>query len=97
MNNLLIDQTNVDEWKDKYSYVVKVRIELLDHSQSIGYYKAPEDEIINKCINLVKQQDIGEARVFLAQNTWLGGDINQQIKENHAIPAQAILWTFTGI
>ncbi len=97
MNAPLISQMEIDKWKDKYSYVVKITIELLDHSKSIGYYKAPDVHIITKCLNLLKQDNIGEAREFLAQNTWLGGDIDQQIKESYAIPAQATLWTMTDI
>lgn len=82
----------LDGWKRKYGEVIIVEIELEDKTKSVGYYKKPTRDIIANCVNDATAGRVFEAREFLAQNTWLGGDNRHQTNDDVAIPAQIHLW-----
>lgn len=87
-----VKQSVIDGWKNKYGQVITVTVTLEDGTQCVGYYKKPTRDIIANCVNDASAGKVFEAREFLAQNTWLGGDDRQQTNDDVAIPAQVELW-----
>ena len=88
-----VKQTVLDNWKQKYGEVTVIEVDIANGKKSIGYYKKPDRNIIANCINDATAGRQFEAREFLANNTWLGGDAQQQTVDDIAIPAQTALWT----
>jgi len=82
----------VEAWKRKYGDVNVVTVTAEDGTHLVGYYKKPDRNIIANCVNDASAGKIFEAREFLAQNTWLGGDKRQQTDDDVAIPVQIELW-----
>lgn len=82
----------LDGWKKKHGEVNIITITLPDGTKAIGYYKKPGRDIIANCVNDASAGRVFEAREFLAQNTWLGGDARHQNNDDVAIPAQVELW-----
>ncbi|WP_443937094.1 hypothetical protein [Pedobacter sp. MW01-1-1] len=87
-----VSQNVLDNWKQKYDEVTIIEVDLGNGKKSIGYYKKPTRAIVANCVNDATAGKHFEAREFLAQNTWLGGDGAQQTNDDIAIPAQTQLW-----
>lgn len=82
----------LEGWKKKYTQVIIIDVTLEDGTQSRGYYKKPDRNIIANCVNDASAGRVFEAREFLAQNTFIGGDGKHQTNDDVAIPAQVELW-----
>lgn len=87
-----VDQKTLDAWKAKHKEVVIIDVTLNDKSKIRGYYKKPTRDVIANCVNDATAGQIFEAREFLANNTWLGGDSSFQTDEDVAMTAQIQLW-----
>jgi hypothetical protein len=87
-----VKQSVIDGWKSKYGQVITVVVTLDDETKCVGYYKKPTRDIIANCVNDASTGKVFEAREFLANNTWLGGDDRHRTNDDVAIPAQVELW-----
>ncbi|WP_442589195.1 hypothetical protein ACSBL2_24565 [Pedobacter sp. AW31-3R] len=87
-----VDQRTLELWKAQHKQVIIIDVELEDKSKIRGYFKKPGRDIIANCVNDATAGQIFEAREFLANSTWLGGDTQFQTDEDVAITAQVQLW-----
>lgn len=87
-----IKEAEVEAWKKKHGDVVIITIHVAANDKALGVYAKPNRDVIANCVNQASAGQIFEAREFLAQNTWLGGDTRHQTNDDVAIPAQVELW-----
>lgn len=87
-----VAESVLEGWKRKHVEVNIVDVTLEDGSLSRAYYKKPDRNIIANCVNDASAGRVFEAREFLANNTFIGGDQRHQTNDDVAIPAQIALW-----
>lgn len=87
-----VTQKDLDKWKEKHGGVHIITIHIDAKDKAVGYYKKPNRDVIANVVNMASAGQIFEAREFLCNNTWLGGDTRHQTDDDVAIPAQIELY-----
>lgn len=87
-----VTQEELDNWKSKHGEVHIITVKLNEHESLTGYFKKPNRDIMANCINLAQDKKIYEAREFLLNNTFIGGDKAITTNFDAAITAQTKLW-----
>jgi len=85
-------QAQLDAWKTKYGEVHIVTVQLTDDKTITGYFKKPGRDILANCVNMSTEGKTFEAREFLANNTFIGGDSEIQTNFDAAVITQTKLW-----
>jgi len=88
-----VTQEELDGWKAKYGEVHIITVTVNEHESVTGYFKKPGRDIMANCVNLVHDKKTFEAREFLLNNTFIGGDKAITTVFDNAIAAQTKLWT----
>jgi hypothetical protein len=88
-----VTQEQLDKWKADYKEVHIITVKVTDHESLTGYFKKPGRDIMANCINLVADKKLYEAREFLLNNTWIGGDKKITTDFNASVAAQTKLWS----
>jgi hypothetical protein len=78
-----ITQAQLDQWKAKYGIVHKIKVVVTKSDKdkpadiAFGYIRDINDdlELISSVLSMQSGGKIVEAKVFLLNNAWLGGDI----------------------
>ena len=87
-----VTQDELDAWKTKYKEVHIITIKLNEHESLTGYFKKPDRNIMANCINLASDKKQYEAREFLLNNTFIGGDKTITSNFDAAVSAAMKLW-----
>lgn len=87
-----VTQEQLDGWKDQYGEVHIITVQINENESVTGYFKKPGRDIMANCVNLVHDKKTYEAREFLLNNTWIGGDKSITTNFDCAIAAQTKLW-----
>ncbi|MBD3748937.1 MAG: hypothetical protein IE931_05530 [Sphingobacteriales bacterium] len=87
-----VTQAQLDAWKAKHGEVHIISVEVSKDDKAVGYYRKPDRDVLANVVNKATDGLMFEAREFLAQNTWLGGDKRHQTNDDVAIPAQTRLY-----
>jgi len=88
-----VTQEQLDDWKIKYGEVHIITVMVNENESVTGYFKKPNRDIMANCVNLVHDKKTFEAREFLLNNTFIGGDKAITTVFDNAIAAQTKLWT----
>jgi hypothetical protein len=88
-----VTQEQLDAWKAKFGEVHIITVKINENESVTGYFKKPGRDIMANCINLVHDKKTYEAREFLLNNTFIGGDKVITTNFDCAIAAQTKLWT----
>lgn len=86
-----VTQTQLDKWKKEFGEVHIITVTVSPNDKAVGYYKKPDRHILANVINLQAVGSLFEAREFLANNTWLGGDNRHQTNDDVMITTQVQL------
>jgi hypothetical protein len=87
-----ITQDQLDVWKANHGKVYIVSVVVDENRTLTGYFKKPGRDIIANCVNLTHEGRLFEAREFLWNNSWLGGDAELKTNEDAAMAGQVKLW-----
>jgi hypothetical protein len=87
-----VSQDQLDLWKEKYKEVHIITVRLNEHESLTGYFKKPDRNIMANCINLAQDKKNYEAREFLLNNTFIGGDKTITTNFDAAVSAATKLW-----
>lgn len=87
-----ITQAQLDAWKEKHGGVNVVKVHLSEAESVTGYFKKPTRDVIANCVNMATEGNVYEAREFLANNTFIGGDARVNTDFDVSISAQINLW-----
>ena len=88
-----VTQEQLDEWKAKHKEVHIITVRVSEHETLTGYFKKPGRDVMANCINLAQDKKIFEAREFLLNNTFIGGDKQITTNFDYSVTAQTKLWT----
>lgn len=88
-----VTQAGLDAWKEKYKEVHIVVVTIDTNKTLTGYFKKPDRPILANCVNLSATGQLFEAKEFLWNNSWLGGDAELRTNEDAAISGQQKLWS----
>ena len=86
-----VAQNTLDGWKTKFKEIHIITITVDAKDKAVGYYKKPDRHVIANVVNMMSAGEVFEAREFLGNNTWLGGDARHQTNDDVSIPAQVQL------
>jgi len=87
-----ITQAQLDEWKAQYGEVSIVTVHIDDNESVTGYFKKPTRAVLANVVNLQYANKTYEAREFLVNNTFIGGDKKITTDFDCAQACQSKLW-----
>jgi len=88
-----VSQGTLDGWKEQFKEVHIVTVTVNEHEKLTGYFKKPGRDIMANCVNLSQEGKVFEAREFLANNTFIGGDKTILSNFDAAVITQTKLWS----